>query len=99
MGRLFKGIKSKEMEKIINNLSRNIRHLRDEKKLTTQELASDAKVSISTISEIENARIEDFRMSTIIAIAKVLDASPLSLLENISIKSTKVKNKIDKSLK
>jgi transcriptional regulator with XRE-family HTH domain len=99
MGRLFKGIKSKEMEKIINNLSRNIRHLRDEKELTTQELASDAKVSISTISEIENGRIEDFRMSTIIAIAKVLDASPLSLLENISIKSAKIKNKTDKSLK
>ncbi len=99
MGRLFKGIKSKEMEKIINNLSRNIRHLRDEKKLTTQDLASDAKVSISTISEIENGRIEDFRMSTIIAIAKILDASPLSLLENNSIKPTKVKNKTDKSLK
>ena len=80
MGRQNKGIKDKDLGRLIKNLSKNLYAARISKGLTQQALASQANMAISTIWELENARVEDFRMSTLTAIATQLGVDVLSLL-------------------
>nr|BDT28082.1 helix-turn-helix domain-containing protein [Bacteriovorax sp. HI3] len=80
MGRNIKGIKDKELKTLISNLAKNLKKARLEKGLTMQELATAAKIATSTVWELENVKAEDFRMSTITAIANQLGVSPLSLI-------------------
>ena len=80
MARQLKGIKDKEVAQIIKNLGRNIKTAREAQKLTQQELASRAGVAISTIWELENECLEDFRFSTVSAVANSLDMEILKLL-------------------
>lgn len=80
MGRNIKGIKDKELKILINNLAKNLKKARTEQGLSMQELATAAKISTSTIWELENVKAEDFRMSTITAIANQLGLSPLTLI-------------------
>lgn len=81
MGRQQKGIKDKELGKLIKNLAKNVHRERARKGLTMQSLASLAKVATSTVFEIENGKVEDLRMSTITALAHKLDIEPLELLK------------------
>ncbi|MEA9357374.1 helix-turn-helix transcriptional regulator [Bacteriovorax sp. PP10] len=80
MGRNIKGIKDRELKILINNLAKNLKKARTEQGLSMQELATAAKISTSTIWELENVKAEDFRMSTITAIANQLGLSPLTLI-------------------
>lgn len=80
MGRQIKGIKNKDLARLLKNLSKNLYSARVSKGLTLQALASKANMATSTIWELENARAEDFRMSTITAIATELGVDVLSLL-------------------
>lgn len=80
MGRNIKGIKDRELKILINNLAKNLKKARTEQGLSMQELATAAKVSTSTIWELENVKAEDFRMSTVTAIANQLGLNPLSLM-------------------
>jgi len=80
MGRQNKGIKDKDLARLIKNLSKNLYSARISKGLTQQALASQANMAISTIWELENARVEDFRMSTVTAIAGQLGVDVLTLL-------------------
>lgn len=81
MGRQQKGIKDKELGKLIKNLAKNVHRERTSRGLTMQTLASLAKVATSTVFEIENGKVEDLRMSTITAIALKLEMEPLDLLK------------------
>lgn len=80
MGRNIKGIKDRELKILITNLAKNLKKARTEQGLSMQELATAAKISTSTIWELENVKAEDFRMSTITAIANQLGLNPLTLI-------------------
>jgi transcriptional regulator with XRE-family HTH domain len=81
MGRLIKGIKDKELNKLVKNLAKNVHRERTRAGLTMQALASLAKMATSTVFEIENGKVEDFRMSTITALAQKLGVDPIELLK------------------
>lgn len=80
MGRNIKGIKDRELKVLINNLAKNLKKARTEQGLSMQELATAAKISTSTIWELENVKAEDFRMSTVTAIANQLGINPILLI-------------------
>jgi transcriptional regulator with XRE-family HTH domain len=80
MARVKKGIRDKELAKLIRNLAKNLRAARKSSGVTQQTLAHSAQMAISTIWEIENEQIEDLRMSTITAIAQALKVSPIDLI-------------------
>ena len=81
MGRALKGIKDKELGKLVKNLAKNVHRERTKLGLTMQGLASLAKMATSTVFEIENGKVEDFRMSTITALAQKLEVDPIDLLK------------------
>ena len=82
MGRVAnKGVKNEKLAKLIAKLAKNLNAARLEKGLTLQQLASAAHVATSTIWELESQRATDFRMSTLLAVARVLDCDPLDLLK------------------
>lgn len=81
MGRLKKGIKDKELAKLIKNLAKNLYETRRMKGLTLQSLASQAGMATSTIWEIENGKAEDLRFSTLTSLAQVLEIDPIKLFE------------------
>ncbi|QDK44700.1 hypothetical protein DOM22_05755 [Bdellovibrio sp. ZAP7] len=81
MGRVVKGIKDKELGKLVKNLSKNLHRERTRLGFTMQSLASMAQMATSTVFEIENGKVEDVRMSTITALARQLDMDPLDLLK------------------
>jgi transcriptional regulator with XRE-family HTH domain len=80
MARVKKGIRDKELAKLIRNLAKNLREIRQARGITQQTLAYSAQMAISTIWEIENEQIEDLRMSTITAIAQALKISAYDLI-------------------
>ncbi len=81
MGRVVKGIKDKELGKLVKNLSKNLHRERTRLGLTMQSLASAARMATSTVFEIENGKVEDIRLSTLTALAHQLDMDPLDLLK------------------
>lgn len=85
MGRNINGIKDKELKNLIANLARNLKKARIESGLTMQELATASKIATSTIWELENLKVEDFRMSTITAIANQLGINALVLISKSSV--------------
>ncbi|WP_413577772.1 helix-turn-helix domain-containing protein [Bdellovibrio sp. HCB290] len=81
MGRIIKGINDKELNRLVKNLAKNVQRERAKQGLTMQSLATLAKMATSTVFEIENGKVEDFRMSTITALAQKLGVDPLELLK------------------
>ncbi|WP_413586773.1 helix-turn-helix domain-containing protein [Bdellovibrio sp. HCB274] len=81
MGRIIKGINDKELNRLVKNLARNVQRERAKQGLTMQSLATLAQMATSTVFEIENGKVEDFRMSTITALAQRLGVDPLELLK------------------
>lgn len=61
-------------------MGNRIRDLRRAKGLTQSELAEKVGVNDSAIAKYENGRIENLKRSTIAALAKALDCSPVYLL-------------------
>ena len=65
----------KELAKQLKVLSANIKRFRGNmkpRKWSQQELASNAKLSMTTVYEIEGAKAADVRLGTIIALARAL---------------------------
>lgn len=80
VARQLKGITDRELAKLIRNLAKNVKEHRIAQGITQQTLAARSNMAISTIWELENARIEDLRLSTITAIAQTLKVDALKLL-------------------
>lgn len=70
----------KELGKLIRAVARNLKAIRVEGGVSQNELARRSKVALSTINELENEVVSDFRMSTIVTLAKTLGCGPLDLL-------------------
>jgi transcriptional regulator with XRE-family HTH domain len=61
-------------------LSERVRHFRALSKMSQQELATAAALSVSLISSIEQGRIKDPRLSTLKAIAAALGVALSDIL-------------------
>ena len=71
----------KKLEKIIHSLCSNVRKYQRIKKITQEKLSQEANISISTIAEIEQKRISNITIATIVSLAKPLNIDALSLLK------------------
>lgn len=80
MARQRKGITDKELGRLIRSLAKNVKEHRITQGITQQTLAARANIAISTIWELENAKVEDLRLSTITAIAQTLKIDTIKLL-------------------
>ncbi len=74
-------IKDRELKRLIETFCTNVIEKRQSSSLTQQQFANKAGLSVNTIAEIEQKRIENLRLSTITAIGKALGIKPLKLLE------------------
>lgn len=69
------------LKPLIANLIANVKARRIKGGFTQQSLAIDAGLAVNTVSEIEQERIEDIRLSTVAALASALgEKDPLKLL-------------------
>ena len=59
-------------EKIIKTLGKRVRYLREQKKISQEELASRAKISLSQVARIETGKLNT-TISTISALANALE--------------------------
>lgn len=62
-------------EKIIKTLGKRVRYLREQKKISQEELASRAKISLSQVTRIETGRLN----TTICTINALVNALELEL--------------------
>ncbi|MFK7826243.1 MAG: helix-turn-helix domain-containing protein [Oligoflexales bacterium] len=80
MGRQTAKAKDKLRTRYLRNLKRNLYSERKRIGLSQAQLSKESRISLSTISEIENGSVADIRLSTITALASCLDISdPLQL--------------------
>ena len=81
MGRKIKEVTDKELKRLLRNLGRNVRELRDQSGMTLLQLASKSKLAISTITEVEKSGVSQVELGTITSLARGLGVDPLKLLE------------------
>ena len=60
-----------------------IKQKRKEKKMTLEEVSQYIGLSKSTLSKIENNKIENLKRSTLISLSNLLDISPIELIDGI----------------
>ena len=71
------------LREMIKNFSVNVKTLRGKKGMTQAQLALSSKLAINTVAEIEQHRIENIRLSTVAALARILKVRPTVLLEKV----------------
>lgn len=69
----------------MNNTGMLIKQKRKQKKMTLEEVSKHVGLSKSTLSKIENNKIENLKRSTLISLSNLLDLNPLQLIDNIEI--------------
>lgn len=85
MGRPAKPISSAELAKILDQVGANIRLHREGKEMSQIALAKRAKISLTTLNEIEGRRFRDIRLSTLSALAQALQVPFIKLLERSAV--------------
>lgn len=80
---IAKEIKDKEVKEVIITLCENIKRLREKIGLSQQELADSSGISKSTIFEIEQLRVVNLNIKTVVMIARGLDKPYLSLFKKV----------------
>lgn len=70
----------REMSKAIARLGKNIKRFREQREMTLQDLAFHSNLALSTVWEIESARVDDLRLSTVSALARALSVTLYDLL-------------------
>jgi predicted transcriptional regulator len=68
------------LREMIKNLCENVKKQRMRLDITQAELAIRSSLAQNTVAEIEQARIENIRLSTVACIARGLKVKPLLLL-------------------
>jgi DNA-binding Xre family transcriptional regulator len=69
-----------ELSKALARLGKNIKALRELRGMTLQDLAFHSSLALSTVWEIESARVDDLRLSTVAALARALSVSIQELM-------------------
>ena len=64
----------------MSTIAKNLQSLRKEAGLSQTKLSKLSGVAASTINEIENLVVKDIRLSTISALAKILEVEPLEVI-------------------
>ncbi|MCB0414727.1 MAG: helix-turn-helix transcriptional regulator [Bdellovibrionales bacterium] len=77
------------LQSTLKTVGSNIREIRLEKQISQAELAQKANISSTTLNEIESRQHRDIRLSTLDAIAEVLDISIVELFIETDIKLSK----------
>ncbi len=86
MGRPPKKNLPQDFLKLLETISSNITFLRESAGLNQAELAKIAKISATTLNEIEKQSCRDIRLSTIYAIANGLGVKVERILQYTSLK-------------
>ena len=68
------------LKDLLSALCINIKVIRESRKMTQKDLAYKSKLSISTITAIEQRSLQNLNLSTLTAICKALKISPIELL-------------------
>ena len=75
-------IKDAMLRGLLTALSGNVRQLRERSEMTQQDLAVKASISINTVGEIEQGRVENITLATITSLTRALsEKDPLKLLK------------------
>jgi transcriptional regulator with XRE-family HTH domain len=64
-------------------LSERLRSLREAKGVSQQELATGAGLSMSLVAKLEQGKKADPRVSTLLALASALDATPGAMIDGL----------------
>lgn len=81
MGRRPKTNIPPQLSELLAAIAANVRDLRLAAGMTQTELAAQAKISLTTMNEIETKPLRDIRLSTLVAIASVMSVPVVRLLE------------------
>lgn len=85
MGRPPKKNLSPDLKEWLKVIGSNLTEIRESKEMSQAELARKAKVSHTTVNEIETRRFRDIRLSTLTSLARALGVSPMDLLGRSSL--------------
>jgi transcriptional regulator with XRE-family HTH domain len=80
MGRPPKLNLSPRFSELLHQIGSNVRYFREEQGLTQAALARRAKISNTTLNEIETRQFRDVRLSTLAALAQALETPVMHLL-------------------
>ncbi len=86
MGRPPKEHLDPSLQKMLRVIGANLKQIRTQKGISQVEVAASAKISITTLNEIEKRRYRDVRLSTVCAIAQALSVPVISLLTDSDVK-------------
>lgn len=76
-----------------STFAENLLRLRKAAGLSQMELASRAGLTVSSVSQLEQGKIRDPRMSTVIVIANALGVSKDDLLEGVSLEPRRARKR------
>lgn len=68
---------------MIKHFCENVKKRRSKLGITQAELSTRSKLAQNTVAEIEQGRIENVRLSTVVAIAQGLGVKPTQLLSKM----------------
>ncbi len=68
------------LKDLLSALCTNIKNIRESRKMTQKDLAYKSKLSLSTITAIEQRSLQNLNLSTLTAICKALKIGPIELL-------------------
>jgi transcriptional regulator with XRE-family HTH domain len=80
MGRKIKQNLPKDLSDLLELIGANLRDMRTSRGITQAALAKNSKVSTTTVSDLESKCARDVRLSTLTALARVLDCDVARLL-------------------
>lgn len=75
MGRPTKLNLPKDLSSVLDRVGANLRDLRDASGLSQAAVAAGAKISATTLNQLETQRGRDVRLSTLVALARTLGCS------------------------
>ena len=67
--------------RVIEMLSENLKRIRTEQRYNRKQLANESGISSATIQFIENGTIDNPKIKTVLALAKVLKVSITTLIK------------------
>ncbi len=73
-------IQDSMLKDLLSALCTNLKTIRESRQMTQKDLAYKSKLSISTITAIEQRSLQNLNLSTLTSICKALKISPIELL-------------------
>lgn len=63
------------VNQMLRNISRNLRSSRQFAQMTLRELAERSTIGVATISDIENGKVDDIKLCTLLKLATALNTN------------------------